>query len=225
MDYFEEKYRDIIRAYPKVSTVGGAIFHLQIPVYRDIFLDLNYKKYPKRPKVILVKKDCNSFNLYRVVSSLRDWDKRSPLSILELIKEILLLIENITKNQILINKEFFDGLLDMCKNIHPRKLRGLLGVKKGIVSEFILPSRACVDARMDYEILTMRTCSIPLNFSYEGTFISRPSGNHLINEKLNNVFKKRRFTMLLAHPYNTLDCIRCFDSNGNVLQIKITDQK
>jgi len=223
MDYLEEEYQEIIGTYPEASTLEGDIFHLQIPVYKDIFLDLNYKKYPKRPKAKLVKENCKPFNLYRVISSLRDWDKRSPFSILEIIQEIFLLIESIIKNQILIKKEFLDGLLDMRQNIHPRKLRGLLGVKNGIVSEFILPSRACIDPRKDFEILSMKTCSIPLNFSYEGTFISRPSGNHLINEELNKVFKKRRFTMLLAYPYNTLDCIKCFDSTGKVLQIKIVD--
>ena len=223
MNYLEELYQEIFGAYPEASKVRGAIFHLHIPVYKDFLVDINYKKYPKRPKAKLVKIGVNSFNLYRIVSSLRDWDRRSPLSILDLIKEIFLLIQSIVNNQILINKEFFDGLIDMCQKIHPRKLRGLLGVKNGIVTEFILPSRACIDAKKDYEIWSMRTCSIPLNLSYEGTFISRPSGNHSINEKLNKIFSKRRFTMLLAHPYNTLDCIKCFDSNGDVLQIKIID--
>jgi hypothetical protein len=223
MDYLEEQYEEIIGAYPEASTVRGAIFHLQIPVYKEILLDINYKKYPKRPKAKLVEIDVNSFNLYRVVSSLRDWDKKSPRSILELLNEIFLLIESIIKNQILIKKEFFNGLVDMCQNIHPRKLRGLLGVKNGLVSEFILPSRACIDAKKDVEIWSMQSCSILLNLSHEGTFISRPSGNHSINEKLNKIFKKRRFTMVLAHPYNTLDCIQCFDSNGDVLQIKIID--
>jgi len=223
MNYLEEQYQEIIGAYPEASTFREAIYHLQIPVYKEIFLDINYKKYPKRPKAKLIELDGKSFNLYRVVSSLRDWDIRTPLSIVGLINEIFLLIESMTKNQILIKKEFFDGLIDMCQKIHPRKLRGLLGVKNGIVSEFILPSRACTDAKKDYEILSMQTCKIPLNFSHEGTFISRPSGNHAINEKLNKIFSKRRFTMLLVHPYNTLDCIHCFDSKGDVLDIKIID--
>jgi hypothetical protein len=221
MNVLEEHFQEVIAAYPETSTLREAIYHLQIPVDKKIFLDINYKKYPKRPKVKLVELDGKSLNLYRIVSSLRDWDKRSPLSILGLINEIFLLIESMTKNQILIKKEFFDGLVDMCQKIHPRKLRGLLGVKNGIVSEFILPSLACTNGKKDFEIMSMQTCSIPLSLSHEGTFISRPSGNHSINEKLNKIFSKRRFTMLLVHPYNTLDCIHCFDSKGNVLEIKI----
>jgi hypothetical protein len=101
-------------------------------------------------------------------------------------------------------------------------MRGLLGVHKGIVSEYIVPSRACTDRKKDFEFFRT-TCSIPLDFSYEGTFISRPSGDLSTNEKLNEIFKRRRFTMLLAHPYNRPDSIKCFDTSGSIIKHIIID--
>ena len=110
----------------------------------------------------------------------------------------------------------------MCKQNHPRKLRGILGVQKGIVSEYILPSRACTDSEKDF-VIFKATCNLPLDLSYEGTFISRPSGMLSTNEKLNQIFKKRRFTMLLAHPYNLSDNIKCFDTSGQILKHIVID--
>ena len=60
-------------------------------------------------------------------------------------------------------------------------------------------------------------CKLPFDLNYEGNFISRPDGVLSKNEKLNRVFKKRRFTMLFAHPYELPDCLKLFDVNGNEL--------
>ncbi|MBY9017537.1 MAG: hypothetical protein KGD66_01785, partial [Candidatus Lokiarchaeota archaeon] len=162
------------------------------------------------------------FKMQRIVSSLRDWNDFPPLSIVELLKEIFLLIESMESNQILIQKDFLNGLMDICKTQHPNKLVGLLGVKKGLVSEYILPSKSCTDPETNFEIFRP-TCSIPLDVSNEGTFISRPSGDLSSNEELNLIFKKRRFTMLLGYPYENMDCIKCFDANGKTLEVVLRD--
>ena len=222
MNKLEEQYYQIVENFPEISPINNSIYHLMIPVKKEVFLDLKYKNYPKEPKVRLIKGKNKIFNLRRIISSLRDWDKRSPLSMVELIKEIFLLIKSVELNQILIKGEFLEGLIGMCQNGHPNKLTGLLGVNKGIVSEFILPSRACTVAEKDFEIFRP-SCSIPFDFSYEGTFISRPSGELSINENLSKIFKKRRFTMLLAYAYTDLSCIRCYDSTGNNLELIVMD--
>ena len=90
---------------------------------------------------------------------------------------------------------------------------GLLSVKKGLVSEYVLPSKSCRSIlEKEFEIFRP-SCSIPLDVSNEGTFISRPSGDFHY-EELNLIFKKRRFTMLLGYPYENMDCIKCFNKMG-----------
>ncbi len=222
MDIRKEEYLKVLEKFPDVISIGGDNFHLHFEVNNEILLVVDFRRYPKKMKAYLIKNKKDKFKLSRIVSSLRYWKERSAVSVLEIIEEILLLIDNMKLNQIMIKKDFLEGLVDMCQKGHPKKMKGVLGVHKGVVSEYIVSSRACTDSEKDFEIIRP-TCSLPLDFSYEGTFISRPSGTLSTNEKLNQVFKKRRFTMLLAYPYNIADNIKCFDTSGQILQHIIID--
>jgi len=222
MDIRKEEYRKVLEKFPDVISVDGDNYLLHFEINNEILLEVDFRRYPKKLKAYLIKNKTDKFKLSRIVSSLRNWNRHSTDSVLEIIDEILLLIDNMKLNQIMIKRDFLEGLIDMCQKGHPKKLKGILGVHKGLVSEYILSSRACTDSDKDFEIIRP-TCSIPLDFSYEGTFISRPSGILSTNEKLNQVFKKRRFTMLLAHPYNLSDSIKCFDTSGQILEHIIID--
>ena len=217
----KEQYQDLIKQFPDIRFIGKA--RLKLPIIKDVFLVIKFKRYPKKASAKLINKKGQHFNLYRVSSILREWDKESPVMISDLIKEILLIVNSLMADQIVIKKDLLEGLMDMCKQTHPHKLVGLLGVKKGIVSEYILPARSCTDPIKDFTLMGQQTCSIPLDFSYEGTFISRPSGELSTNEKLNIVFKKRRFTLLLAYPYNAPNCVKCFDRYGSDLKLVVED--
>jgi hypothetical protein len=222
MDIRKEEYRKVLEKFPDVISIGGDDFHLHLEINDEILLEVDFRKYPKKLKAYLIRNKADKFKLNKIVTTLRYWNKHSTDSVLEIIDEILLLIDNMKLNQIMIKKDFLEGLVDMCKKGHPKKMKGILGVHKGVVSEYIVSSRACTDSDKDFEIIRP-TCSIPLDFSYEGTFISRPSGTLSTNEKLNQIFKKRRFTMLLAHPYNLSDSIKCFDTSGKILEHVIID--
>ena len=217
MDIRNEEYLKVLNKFPDVISVGGDNFHLRFEINNEILLEVDFRKYPKKMKAYLINNKRDKFKLSRTVSSLQNWSKHSAVSVLEIIDEILLLIDNLKLNQIMIKKDFLEGLVDMCQKNHPQKMRGVLGVHKGVISEYIISSRACNDGKKDYDIFSP-TCSLPLDFSYEGTFISRPSGDLSINEKLNQIVKKRRFTMLLAHPYDNSDNIKCFDTSGQILE-------
>jgi len=222
MDIRKEEYRKVLEKFPDVISIGGDDFHLHLEINDEILLEVDFRKYPKKLKAYLIRSKADKFKLNKIVTTLRYWNKYSTDSVLEIIDEILLLIDNMKLNQIMIKKDFLEGLVDMCKKGHPKKMKGILGVHKGVVSEYIVSSRACTDSDKDFEIIRP-TCSIPLDFSYEGTFISRPSGTLSTNEKLNQIFKKRRFTMLLAYPYNLSDNIKCFDTSGQILEHIIID--
>ncbi|MFX0074178.1 MAG: hypothetical protein ACFE96_01950 [Candidatus Hermodarchaeota archaeon] len=217
MDIRNDELLKIIEKYPKVVSLEEQNYHLLLKLNGGILLEINFRKYPKKLKAFLINDKGEKFKLGRVVSSLRDWKREPTPFVVDVIDEILLLIKNLKLNQILIKKEFLEVLIDMCQKKHPLKMRGILGVHKGAVSEFVLPSRPCSDATKDIQFLGT-VCSLPLDFSYEGTFISRPTGDLSINEKLTEIFKKRRFTMLLAYPYNRSDCIKCFDTSGAILE-------
>jgi hypothetical protein len=222
MDIRKEEYLKILDRFPDVTSVGGNNYHLFFKINGGILLEIDFRKYPKKIKAYLINVKKVKFKLSRIVSSLRNWKESSAVSVLAIIDEILLLIDNLKLNQITIKRDFLEGLVDICKQNHPKKMTGVLGVHKGIVSEYILPSRACTYSKKDYQIIS-QTCSLPFDFSYEGTFISRPSGNLSTNDKLEQIFKRRRFTMLVAHPYNLSNSIKCFDSSGQILEHIIID--
>ena len=223
MDVRKEQYLKVLDKFPDVISIDGNNFHLLFEINSEISVEVDFRRYPKKIKAYLINNNKEyKFKLSRAVSSLRGWHKQLAVSVLEIIDEIFLLINNLKFNQITIKKDFLEGLVDMCKQIHPKKLRGVLGVQKGVVSEYILPSRACNYIKTHAEIIS-QSCNIPFDLSYEGTFISRPSGTLSTNEELNEVFKKRRFTMLLAHPYNISNSIKCFDSSGKILEHIVID--
>lgn len=220
-EIIEEQHQDIIKQFPDISFIRKT--RIKLPMNKEVSLSIKFKRYPKKPRAILVNKKGREFRLYRISSILREWDKENPVMISDLINEILRIINNLVSNQIVIKKELLEGLMDICKETHPHKLVGLLGVKKGVVSEYILPSRACTDPLKDFSLWGQQSCSIPLDFSHEGTFISRPSGILTTNEKLDIVFRRRRFTLLLAYPYDGLNCIKCFDRYGNNLKLVLEE--
>jgi hypothetical protein len=217
----KEQYKDLRKQFPSASFTRKARFRLSVT--NEVFLFIKFKRYPKKPRAKLVNKKGRELTLYTISSILREWDKENPTMISELVNEILLIINNLTLDQIVIKKDLLDGLMDICQETHPHKLVGLLGVKKGIVSEYILPSKACTIPSKDFSLWGQQSCSIPLDFSHEGTFISRPSGELSTNEKLNSVFRRRRFTLLLAFPYNSLNCVKCFDRNGSSLKLVVEE--
>jgi len=143
MDIRKEEYLKVLDKFPDVFSIGGDNFHLHLEIINEVMLEVDFRKYPRKMKAYLVKNNKKKFKLSRVVSSLRYWDEHSAVSVLEIIEEILLLIDNLKLKQIMIKKDFLEGLADMCKQIHPKKIRGVLGVHKGIVSEYI-PRRVSI---------------------------------------------------------------------------------
>lgn len=219
MEIIENEYQKIIKSFPNAEIIDNYISHIKIPLLNDVFLDIDYRKYPKRPKVVLIKENGQIFsNLDTVILSLKSWKKKNPLPIVELINELFMFVNNMQSNEILINRELLNGIMALCREQHPREILGLLRVEKGITTEFILPPGALTSDSSGIFFPSR----LPLDPSLEGTVHSHPSGNPVPSlGDLNNVFKLKRFHFILAYPYNRLDCVKCFDKNGKELKFKI----
>ena len=220
MELIEEEYQKIIEKFPDAKLIDDLISHVKFPLINDVFLDINYKNYPKRPKVQLIKSNGQVYkNFDMMILSLRSWRKRDPLSIIELIDEIMNFAKNMEGNEIMIKYELIEGVLALCRNQHPREILGLLRMEKGVFSEFILPPGA-LTSNISGVFFPSR---IPLDPSLEGTVHSHPSGNPNPSlGDLQGVFKIKRFHIICAYPYNNLNCIKCFNGNGDEINFKIT---
>ncbi len=217
----EEISQTIMQNYPQASKYKNRPHHIRIPITEEIKLSIDFKKYPNQPRVTLVRYDGRKFRLTSVLSYLREWDEKEPFPVKNVIDEVFLLVNSILNQQIPFTESCFQGLITLCKDQHPRKIQGVLSVSKGKVSELVIPAVRCIEPdRLNYVNMTP-ICSLPFDLSYEGTFISRPDGDVSVNENLQRVMRKKRFTMLLAYPYDDSTKVKLFDQNGKELNYVI----
>ena len=68
IDIIEEQYKEINETFPEIKFIGKTKYHLRYEVNNDVFLDLVFKNYPKKPKAKLIDTDGKIFKLQRIVS-------------------------------------------------------------------------------------------------------------------------------------------------------------
>ncbi len=218
----EEQYQKIIETFPDAIIVDNYIFHVKIPlVVNDVYLDINFKKYPKKPKVIWIKSNGETYkNLGTVIRTLLTWKKKNAPPVVELINEILAFVNMMQTNEIGIEAELLDGLLALCRQQHPREILGLLRIDKGIFTEFILPPGAITSDTSG----VFFPSRLPMDSTIEGSVHSHPTGNITPSiQDLASVFQKNRFNFIIGYPYNSFSCVKCFDKRGNEILFRIVN--
>ena len=216
----EEEYQKVINTFPQAQIIDGYISHITIPLGNGIVLEINFKNYPKRPKVILVRPDGQVYNnLNSMVSTLKYWNKKDPLSIVDLISDITMLLNSSISREIAIKKELIDGIIGLCKAQHPNEILGFLRVEDGIASEYILLPGAITNETSG----VFSPGRVPFDPTLEGSVHSHPSGVPYPSKKdLEKVFMSKRFNFIVGYPY-TYNSTRCFDQKGNELNFIIVD--
>ena len=219
METIENQYQKVIEAFPNTILVRNHISHIKIPLMNEVFLDIDFSKYPRRPKVILIKADGQIFKkVDNMISSLVSWKKKNAITIVDLITEILGFIESMRSNEIVINADLIHGIMAICRDNHPKEVLGLLRVDKGIITEFILPPGAITTEKSG--VYNRRR--LALDPSLEGTVHSHPNGNPNPSPiDLKGIFKTGRFHIIVGFPYDNLNCVKCFDQKGKLLNLQI----
>jgi len=193
---------------------------VKIPLKDKFFFKINFKNYQKKPNVNLISKDDRIYRkVDKTIPLLNRWEKKNPPSIVDLINEILIFINNLESKEIKIKKELLNGLLALCKNQHPREILGLLRIINGIAIEYILPPGAITSNTSGFLIPSRLGIDLTLN----GSIHSHPSGNpnpSLID--INSVFKTKKFNFIIAYPYD-LSSIKCFNNQGREIEFRILD--
>jgi len=214
----EIQYQNILEHYPNLVIIENKITHIKIELIQGIILEIDYSKYPKKPKVKLINQTGKAYKkLSNEVNSLQNWRRDKTKSILLVINEIILILKDLQSNIVKIKKELLIGFLALCRAHHPKEFLGILKMDKNVFTEFILPPGA-VTSRTTGVFFPGR---IPINRDYQGTIHSHPSGNVIPSlQDLNSVFKGNRFHFIVGFPYN-LNNIKCFDRNGTELQFKV----
>ncbi|MBN1216808.1 MAG: hypothetical protein JXA99_15380 [Candidatus Lokiarchaeota archaeon] len=215
----EEQYQKILERFPNAILVNDYIFHMRIPFKKDVFLDINFFNYPKKPTVSLMNIKGQSFdNLEMMVSSLKNWKKKNPIDIIELIIEVQKIFEHLQTNEVLIKSELINGILGLCKDQHPKEMLGLLRMEKGIISEFILPPGVLRSTNNTI----FNPSRMPLDTSIIGSVHSHPSGNPIPSFADLKVFRNGYIHFIVGYPYD-YSSIKCYDQIGNKINFKLVD--
>ena len=217
MNLIEEQYRKIMETYPEARLIDNAIYHINVPILKEVWLEINYKKFPKQPKVKLIKANGEVYDkLEKMVDSLKKWKKNNPLDIIDLITEIWNIIGAMLNQELKINRELLEGILGYCADHHPKEILGLLRFEKGVATEFILPPGSVTSENTGI----FYPGRIPMDSSIDGTVHSHPSGNPYPSDADLALFKAKRFHIIVGYPYDIFN-IRCFDQLGNELKLSI----
>ncbi|MFX1314145.1 MAG: Mov34/MPN/PAD-1 family protein [Promethearchaeota archaeon] len=214
----EIQYQNIIEHFPHIKTIDNKISHIKIELNKGIILEIEYSKYPKKPKVKLHNQSGKVYKkLNNEIISLRNWKLDKTKSILKVINEIILILEDLESNIVKIKRELLEGFLALCRAHHPKEFVGILKRDNNVFTEFILPPGA-ITSRNSGVIFPSR---IPMNRNYQGTIHSHPSGSCFPSlQDLNSIFKGNNFHFIVGFPYS-LNHIKCFDKNGTELQFKV----
>ncbi|MEJ2249146.1 MAG: hypothetical protein P8Y70_13610 [Candidatus Lokiarchaeota archaeon] len=215
------QYQHILEHFPKAEKIGNNISHLKIELNGGIILKIDYSKYPKRPKVILINQQTGKIHkkLNNEIESLRTWKKTKSKSILDVLNEIVRILGDLQSNLVRIKRDLLEGFFTLSREHHPKEFLGVLKMEQNIFTEFILPPGAA----------TSRTSGVffpnrlPLNRYYQGTIHSHPSGNpHPSLQDLNSIFKSKNYNFIVGFPY-TFNNIKCFDKDGTEIKFKVID--
>ncbi|MBN1803328.1 MAG: Mov34/MPN/PAD-1 family protein [Candidatus Lokiarchaeota archaeon] len=210
----ENQYLAILAEFPKAITIDNTIYHLKIPIQSKSFIEVDFRNYPKKPKLHLINSTGETFRkMDQAISSLGSWKTKNFPNVVNVIREIFI---KLSRKGIVIKNELLQGILALCREHHPEEFLGLLRVENDIVTEFILPPGA----------LTSKTSGvffphkIPLDLTLQGTIHSHPTGNpYPSNQDLNGIFKSMRFNFIVGHPYELWN-VKCFDRNGKELEFE-----
>ncbi|MFO8020184.1 MAG: Mov34/MPN/PAD-1 family protein [Promethearchaeia archaeon] len=217
-DNIEKQYQDVIEQFPSIQLIDNKIYHFRLPLLNQVSLEVNFESYPRKPDIVLVKPSGEQYDkIQNQVPTLKRWKRRDPGNIAEVIQEILMIIESMKSEEIMIKKELMNGLFALCQEQHPNEILGFLRVEGGVVSEFILPPGASTNERSG--IFSPRRMGI--DHSIRGSVHSHPTGNPFPSQAdLRGVFRKKEFNFIIASPYNSYSCVKCFDQLGNELKFR-----
>lgn len=214
------QYKAIIENFPNSILVNDKISHVRIGLIKEITLEIDFTKYPKKPKVKLFNQSEKVYKkLINDIDYLKNWKSDKTDSVLPVINEILSILKDFQSNVVKIKKDLLLLFFALSRDYHPRISIGILKIEKNIFTEFILPP-GVITSRNAAIFNPMR---IPTDRSYQGTIQSRPSGSAIPSiQDLKSVFKGYRVNFLIGYPYN-LNHIKCFNENGKELQFKVIE--
>jgi proteasome lid subunit RPN8/RPN11 len=117
-----------------------------------------------------------------------------------------------------IKEEVVEGVLEACRNIHPREFIGLLRAEGGMITEIILPPASVYGKGL----AQFQPHMLPFDFSIVGSIHSHPSGSGRPSaQDLNSMFNFGFVHIIVTFPYSNYQDLHTYDKKGNPIQLEI----
>nr|MDO8080101.1 Mov34/MPN/PAD-1 family protein [Candidatus Freyarchaeota archaeon] len=119
-----------------------------------------------------------------------------------------------------IKEEVVEGVLEACRNVHPREFIGLLRAEEGMITEIILPPASIYGKGL----AQFQPHMLPFDFSIVGSIHSHPSGSGRPSaQDLNSMFNFGFVHIIVTFPYSSYQDLHTYDKKGNPIQWEIVE--
>ncbi|MCD6230222.1 MAG: Mov34/MPN/PAD-1 family protein [Candidatus Diapherotrites archaeon] len=116
-----------------------------------------------------------------------------------------------------INNDALEVILEASRNVYPNEFIGLLGGNKTTITEIILlPASVYGNGFSSFSPFMA-----PLSLNHMGTVHSHPSGFSPSRQDLTVFSKQGKVHIIAKPPYESINDLRAFDSNGKQVEISV----
>ncbi len=125
---------------------------------------------------------------------------------------------NISK--VKIKRKVVEGVLEACRNVHPREFIGLLRAEGDAITEIILAPASVYGKGL----AQFHPHMLPFDFSLVGSIHSHPSGSgRPSTQDLNSMFNFGFVHIIVTFPYRNYQDLHVYDKKGKPMQSEIVE--
>ncbi len=205
----------ILDLYPETMIIDSN--NLKIPLFPKATLTINFKNYPKKPKMTLPKKIQRILGDHEpFIPLFRHWDKSNPPFLSLIITALKYTIEMVAGIKVHFLNKTINDICYMAKTSHPKEMFCLLRIINGILAEFIIAPRS--------ESSEISAVFFPQHLGHDNTIIatchSHPSSNFKPSLADLQTFRKFSVNIIVGAPYN-ISTLGVYNLQGHPIPFEI----
>lgn len=211
----DEQLAKIMEYYPNSEIVTPT--QISIPLFPKARVILNFKNYPKKPKIELpkmLKKSLSDISIY--IPPYRNWNKTEPLDFVSLLTAIQQTVETLAGQLVHLSDQSIQDISYLARSASPQEMFCTLRLKNGCLQDFLLSPGLATTNRS--AVFTPNR--IGRDISLVASCHSHPSGNPIPSQADLRTFSKFRINMIIGSPF-TINSLRAYNSRGDPVPVKI----
>jgi proteasome lid subunit RPN8/RPN11 len=213
----EEQISRIIGHFPGTHEIQPRL--LDIPLYPKMSIQVDLRKYPRRPKVILPKDISRLFDdIDAFISFLKEWDPNYPPYMDYIVGYIKWTIDAMAGLKARITDKLADQLCEFARDQAPQEMFCVLRISNGLIFEYVLAPgmEASEVAAIFYPHKIGRDTTII------GSCHSHPTPNNNPSPADLETFRQKPVNLIIGAPYK-LSNIAVYNAVGKKIDLELID--